>query len=67
MDLRGEHKGSAFAGLYTCKVDTSTGNCIDPEVVVDRWAVNGTHRIGLDLMNVCKILNSVLIQFFHEG
>jgi hypothetical protein len=61
VDLRAEHKGSAFAGLYTCKVDTSSGNCFDPEVVVDRWDVNGTHHIGLDLMNVCMISNSVSV------
>jgi hypothetical protein len=56
VDLRGEHKSSAFAGLYTCKVNTQTGDCVDAELVVDRWDVDGTHHRGLDLMNVCMIL-----------
>jgi len=58
-ELRGEHKGSAFAGLYTCDVDTQTGDCFHAELLVDRWDVDGTHHRGLDLINVRKVVSIV--------
>lgn len=56
VDLRGEHNGSAFAGLYTCTADVDSGDCTQPKLIVDRWDVDGAHHRGLDLMNVCMKL-----------
>jgi hypothetical protein len=58
------HSHTAFAGLYECQLKENEGACVEPTLIVDKWDINGTHHKGLDLMDVSKYWNIIILHCF---